>query len=63
MTLSSERRFEEAGEVDFVRTGPGTLAGRYMRMFWQPVYVSDRLKPGHALPIQVMGEKFTLYRG
>jgi 5,5'-dehydrodivanillate O-demethylase oxygenase subunit len=63
MTLSSERRFEKAGEVDFVHTGPGTLAGRYMRMFWQPIYIADRLQPGHALPIQVMGEKFTLYRG
>ena len=63
MTLASERRFEKAGEVNFVHTGPGTLAGRYMRMFWQPIYIADRLQPGHALPIQVMGEKFTLYRG
>jgi len=63
MPLSSERRFEKVGEVDFVHTGQGTLAGRYMRMFWQPIYIADRLQPGHALPIQAMGEKFTLYRG
>ena len=25
-------------DVDFVHTGPATLAGRYMRRFWQPVY-------------------------
>ncbi|MEA2639079.1 MAG: hypothetical protein QOF51_473, partial [Chloroflexota bacterium] len=23
--------------TDFVHTGPGTLAGRYLRRFWQPV--------------------------
>ncbi len=22
-------------DVDFIHTGPETLAGRYMRMFWQ----------------------------
>src|ERR1700688_5046168 len=30
-------------DFDFVHTGPETLAGRYMRMFWQPVYRSDDL--------------------
>jgi DNA-binding Xre family transcriptional regulator len=30
-------------DYDFVHTGPQTLAGRYMRMFWQPVYRSDDL--------------------
>jgi 5,5'-dehydrodivanillate O-demethylase len=48
---------------DFVRTGPGTLAGRYLRTFWQPVYVSEELKPGWAKPIKILGEDFTLYRG
>ena len=24
--------------MDFYYTGPGTLAGRYMRKFWHPVY-------------------------
>jgi len=48
---------------DFVHTGAGTLAGRYMRRFWQPVYVSRNLTPGAAKPIRVMSEDFTLYRG
>ena len=30
-------------DFDFVHTGPETLASRYMRMFWQPVYRSDDL--------------------
>jgi 5,5'-dehydrodivanillate O-demethylase len=56
-TNSPTRRFR------FVYTGPGTTAGRYLRNFWQPVYESDRLAPGCAVPIRLMGEDFTLYRG
>ncbi|MGH7773184.1 MAG: Rieske 2Fe-2S domain-containing protein [Candidatus Binatia bacterium] len=48
---------------EFVHTGPGTLAGRYLRMFWQPVYCSHELPPGRAVPIRILGEDFTLYRG
>jgi 5,5'-dehydrodivanillate O-demethylase oxygenase subunit len=49
--------------TDFVHTGPGTLAGRYLRMFWQPVYRGQDLAPGQAVPIRIMSEDFTLYRG
>ena len=49
--------------VDFVHTGPGTLAGRYLRRFWQPVYRSQDLAAGRIVPIQIMSEWFTLYRG
>jgi 5,5'-dehydrodivanillate O-demethylase oxygenase subunit len=48
---------------DLPYTGPGTLAGRYLRQFWQPVAVAADLAPGHAKPIQIMSEDFTLYRG
>ena len=44
-------------------TGPGTLAGRYMRQFWQPIYVTDDIAPGRIKPIRIMGEDLTLYRG
>ena len=47
----------------FVHTGPGTLAGRYLRRFWQPVGCSHELAAGQALPIRIMDEEFTLYRG
>jgi 5,5'-dehydrodivanillate O-demethylase oxygenase subunit len=50
-------------DFDFVHTGPETLAGRYMRMFWQPVYRSDDLKVGRAVPLRIMNKDFTLYRG
>jgi 5,5'-dehydrodivanillate O-demethylase len=49
--------------MDFYYTGPGTLAGNYMRRFWHPVYRAEDLKPGWAKPIRIMGEDFTLYRG
>jgi 5,5'-dehydrodivanillate O-demethylase len=52
-----------AQEIDFVHTGPGTIAGRYLRRFWQPVYLSRDLAKGKPVPIRVMGEDFTLYRG
>src|SRR5947199_1787763 len=48
---------------DCVHTGPGTLAGRYLRSFWQPVFRAQDLKPGKTTPIRVMSEDLTLYRG
>jgi 5,5'-dehydrodivanillate O-demethylase len=49
--------------TDYAHTGPGTLGGQLLRSFWQPVALSSALEPGRALPIKVMGEEFTLYRG
>ena len=48
---------------DFAHTAPGTLAGRFMRRFWHPVWVADELAPGRAKSVKLMGEEFTLYRG
>jgi len=48
---------------DLAYTNAGTIAGRYMRSFWQPVYEAKKLSPGRATTIQVMGEIWTLYRG
>jgi len=48
---------------DFAHTGPGTLAGRFIRHFWQPVYIGADLKPGRPVRIQILGEYFTLFRG
>ena len=52
-----------AEAIDFVHTGPETLAGRYLRRFWHPVYAARELESGQAVPIRVMGEDFTLFRG
>src|SRR5262245_1167698 len=48
---------------DFVRTGPGTLAGRYLRSVWQPVAHAHDVNAGQAIPRRVFNEEFTLYRG
>jgi 5,5'-dehydrodivanillate O-demethylase len=49
--------------TDVEHTGPGTLAGRYLRSFWQPVYRAKDLAPGRAVPVRLMSEDFTVYRG
>jgi 5,5'-dehydrodivanillate O-demethylase oxygenase subunit len=46
-------------EFNFVHTGPGTLAGRYLRRFWQPIYLSRDVAKGKAVPIRIMSEEFT----
>jgi 5,5'-dehydrodivanillate O-demethylase len=42
---------------------PGTPTGLYLRRFWQPVLRAKELAAGRARPIEILGEKFTLYRG
>ena len=45
--------------ADIVHTGPGTIAGRYMRSFWQPVFVSADLAKGRTKPVHIMSENYT----
>jgi 5,5'-dehydrodivanillate O-demethylase len=47
----------------FVRTGPDTVAGRYLRRFWQPIRESAKLAVRQAVQVRILGEAFTLYRG
>jgi 5,5'-dehydrodivanillate O-demethylase len=47
---------------DFERSGPGTLAGRYLRGFWHPVFASAQLPTGRARPLRIMGQDYTLLR-
>lgn len=54
---------EQEQILDVVHTGPGTLAGQYIRRFWHPFHRSEDLGNGQAIPITVLGEQFTLYRG
>lgn len=49
--------------IDLEHIGPGTLAGRYLRQFWQPLYRAQDILPGWAKRVQVLGEHVTLYRG
>jgi 5,5'-dehydrodivanillate O-demethylase len=49
--------------TDLYHTGPETLAGRFIRRFWQPIYRAEDLPAGRAKPIRFANEDFTLYRG
>ena len=44
----------EISEKDLLKTGPGTLAGRYLKTFWQPIAVSADLAKGKTRPVRVM---------
>ena len=48
---------------DLVTTRPDTLAGTFMRRFWHPIHRAEDLRAGEAKPIEIMSERFTLYRG
>ena len=49
--------------ADFEHTGPGRPAGQLLRQCWQPVYVAEDLPPGRAVPLKILHEELTLYRG
>src|SRR2546425_4226725 len=53
------RNTRAAKYLDFIHTGPNTLAGKYLRMFWQPVFCSHELGPGRAVPIRILEEDLT----
>jgi 5,5'-dehydrodivanillate O-demethylase oxygenase subunit len=57
------RQYAEADYTDIEHTGPDTLAGRYLRLFWQPIYRAEDVPVGRALPVRALGEDLTLYRG
>lgn len=59
----TERGANSHQRPDVFHTGPDTLAGRWLRMFWQPLYPSRDLQPGRSVPLRVMNEDLTLYRG
>jgi 5,5'-dehydrodivanillate O-demethylase oxygenase subunit len=48
---------------DLARTAPGTLAGRYLRLFWQPVARVADVVTDWPLPVRIMNEDLTVYRG
>ena len=48
---------------ELFHVGPGTLGGGYWRRFWHPIYRLADLAPGCAIPVTVLGEQLTLYRG
>jgi 5,5'-dehydrodivanillate O-demethylase len=60
--LERKRETRRRHQIDFVHTGPDTLAGRYMRRFWHPCFRAEDLLSGHAKPLRILNQDFTLYR-
>ena len=60
---SNRELYRNVDQGDFVHTGPGTPAGRYLRRYWQPIYLSGKLAKGKVVPIRILGEQLALYRG
>ncbi len=50
-------------DLDLHATGPGTLAGRYLRMFWHPICLSAEVEKGSSRREKIMSEFITIYRG
>lgn len=63
MTTVAEPNRATLAPDEFVHIGPGTPCGRFLRSFWQPVFLLADLKPGRAFPLRILGEDYTLYRG
>jgi 5,5'-dehydrodivanillate O-demethylase len=63
MSITAQPTEQTSNAEEAWHTGPGTLAGRYLRSFWQPVRVAADLPAGRAIPVMLMSEEFTLYRG
>lgn len=45
------------------QTTPDTDMGKLLRLFWQPIALSRDVKKGEAIPVKVLGDELTLYRG
>src|SRR5579871_5917856 len=54
---------EQPAWLDFYHVGPDTLAGRFMRSFWQPIARAQDVPAGRAKPIHMLGIELTVYRG
>ncbi len=62
MGLTAEAR-RQRWDVDLTATGPGTPGGTFLRQFWHAIGRGEDLPAGRAVPIRIMGEDYTLYRG
>lgn len=49
-------------QLDSASTSPGTVAGQYLRRFWQPIAFSVDLESNRPKHVKLLGEEFTLYR-
>ena len=63
MVISKGQETVSERYPDFTSIGPDSLAGRFIRHFWQPVHLTENLPAGRIKPLRILGEDFTLFRG
>jgi 5,5'-dehydrodivanillate O-demethylase oxygenase subunit len=49
--------------TDYVQAGPDSAMGKILRRYWQPVAVSEDVAVGKTVPIRILHEDLTLFRG
>ena len=52
---------ERSIDEELSRVGPGTPCGEYLRRFWHPIVMSNRLA-ARPLPLRILGEDLVLFR-
>src|ERR1700730_5897669 len=63
MVQSQNIRRLSSQSDDFTSTEPGAPARAFLCRFWLPIYHAVDLKTGRPVPLRIMNENFTLYRG
>ncbi len=64
MSTMDERRQERLRQLErLVEVDKDTDMGRLLRQFWHPIALSEEVELNTAIPVKVLGEDLTLYRG
>ncbi|ANY15083.1 Rieske 2Fe-2S domain-containing protein [Bordetella pseudohinzii] len=64
MSAIDERRQERARQFQrLTQCDRDTDMGKLLRRFWQPIELSENIEVNAAIPVKVLGEALTLYRG
>lgn len=56
------RHQRPAPDDEFMRVGPGTPCGEYLRRFWQPVCMTEELLKGVPVRLRILGEDLVAFR-
>ena len=60
---STKKKAKAIGPELFPQSSKGTPMGDFLRRFWQPVTAVAEVPKGRAIPVRILSEDLTLYRG
>ncbi|MDR0480284.1 MAG: Rieske 2Fe-2S domain-containing protein [Gallionellaceae bacterium] len=64
MSIMDERRQERVRQFErLTQCGKDTDMGKLLRKFWLPIELSENIEVNAAIPVKVLAEELTLYRG